>query len=335
MRAITRQRWGIVLRSIGLGALVGIAMTRSAGGAGVGDDGVGAAIGGLIGFGISSLEAFILTAPAGEALRRLSLGVALLARIALYTAIILPVLILVPLAAPGATGMRLPILNSMVFALAVSVLFNFAFTIRSLIGGWTLVALLTGRYRHPRTEERVVLMLDIVGSTAIAERIGPERFLLMLDRFVAAATEPILAAKGEIYRYVGDEIIVTWPFERGIAEGRSIATIFAVEAAVLARRGTWERDFGTLPRFRAALHAGPLVVGELGAVKREITMLGDTMNTTARIEDACRALDRPYLASAAVVERAPMPAGLSVEPLGPVPLRGKSDAITLYALLRT
>ena len=334
MRAITKRRWGIVLRSVVLGAIAGIAITRRAGAADLLDDAVGALTGGLIGFGISSLEAFILTGPAAEALRRLSLGLALLARVALYTAIILPVFIVVGSVAPAAAGINLSILNSTLVALAVSALFNIAFTIRRLIGGRTLVALLTGRYHHPLAEERVVLMLDIVGSTAIAERIGPERFLILLDRFVSAATEPILEAKGEIYRYVGDEIIVTWPFALGIAEGRGIAAIFAVEAAIRAHQSAWERDFGTFPRFRAALHAGPLVIGELGEVKREITMIGDTMNTAARIEDAARAHELGYLASAAVVERAPMPAGIQAKPLGPVELRGKSGAVTLYALSR-
>jgi adenylate cyclase len=334
VRAVTRQRWGVVARSVVLGAVVGIATTRSAGGVRLVDDGVGMLVGGLIGFGISTLEAFLLTGPAGEVLRRQTLGVALLARILIYTAILLVVLIGVPPWFPVSADYAPSLLGSLVTGLVVSALFNFAFTIRSLIGGQTLVALLTGRYHHPREEERIVLMIDIIDSTGIAERIGPERFLLMLDRFVDAATEPILAAKGEIYRYVGDEIIVTWLFTRGIAEGRALAAAFAVEDAIEARRAYWEREFGRVPRFRTALHAGPLVVGEMGVIKREITMLGDTMNTAARIEDACRDLKRPYLASAAVVERASLPPGIRAEPLGPVPLRGKSGDVVLYALER-
>lgn len=52
-----------------------------------------------------------------------------------------------------------------------------------------------------------------------------------------------------------------------------------------------------------AIHAGALVSGEMGDWKREIVMLGDTMNTTARIENVCRTKHWDYIASAVVLER--------------------------------
>jgi adenylate cyclase len=42
------------------------------------------------------------------------------------------------------------------------------------------------------------------------------------------------------------------------------------------------------PQVRASLHCGPVVVGEMGSVKKEIALLGDTLNTAARLVDACR-----------------------------------------------
>ena len=117
-------------------------------------------------------------------------------------------------------------------------------------------------------------------------------------------------------------------------DGACIACAFEVEAAIARRRAHYLAEFGIEPRLRSALHAGLLIVGEMGDVKREIVMLGDTMNTAARIEGVCRAMQKNYIASAPALARAAMPAGVRTESLGPVPLRGKESGIELFALTR-
>jgi hypothetical protein len=89
----------------------------------------------------------------------------------------------------------------------------------------------------------------------------------------------------------------------------------------------------TLVALLTGRYAGPLVVGEMGDMKREIVMLGDTMNTTARIEDVCRATGNEAIASAAVLRAVgTLPAGVRATPLEAMTLRGKSDAVALFAL---
>ena len=144
----------------------------------------------------------------------------------------------------------------------------------------------------------------------------------------------MLEASGDIYRYVGDEIIVTWPAARGARDGSCVKCVFAIEDALAARRENYLADFGTEPRFRAALHAGPLIVGEMGDLKREIVMLGDTMNTTARIENVCRTMAKDVIASSAALRLFALPTGISAESLGAVPLRGKTSELELFALVR-
>ncbi len=75
------------------------------------------------------------------------------------------------------------------------------------------------------------------------------------------------------------------------------------------------------------------MVGELGYLKKEIALIGDTMNTAARIQQACRDTGHRVLASAALLERiADLPAGITRRALGPLPLRGKEHALEVYAL---
>ena len=85
--------------------------------------------------------------------------------------------------------------------------------------------------------------------------------------------------------------------------------------------------------FRAALHCGPVVVGELGYLKKEIALIGDAMNTAARILEACRDTGCAVLASATLLERLTgLPPGVAARALGPLPMRGKERALELYAL---
>jgi len=223
--------------------------------------------------------------------------------------------------------------GGVIFSLVLSLGFNLLYGVNSLLGEGVLFNFIAGRYRRPRIEERVLLFIDMESSTAIAEGLGETGFLDFLNRFVGDVTGPIVAQLGTIHKYVGDEIIVTWPLAVGIRDGRCIRACFDALAKLDAFADAYIRDFGRRANFRAALHCGPVVIGELGIVKMEIAFLGDTMNTAARIQQACRDTGHRVLASAALVDRlSPLPTGVTKRPIGQLRLRGKQNAIALYAL---
>jgi adenylate cyclase len=219
------------------------------------------------------------------------------------------------------------------FALAASIVGSAVIGLADLIGVQVLIAFLAGRYHRPQIEERALLFLDLRASTATAERLGGPRFLDFLNAVFADLSTAVAENGGEIHKYVGDEIIATWR----LAAGRNAPAILSAWASARRRladgAGAYARDFGLAPEFRAALHAGEVVVGELGSRKKEIALIGDPMNTAARILEACRELDRPALASAALLERlgAP-PEGVRTSSMSPLPLRGKAAPLELVAL---
>lgn len=232
----------------------------------------------------------------------------------------------------GSRFMDAPYLTaSLAFSVALVVTVSIAMELRRLIGPGVFGAVLLGRYRYPRAERRLVLMLDIAGSTALAERLGPERFLAFLDRWIRMLSEPLLATRGRIYRYVGDEAILTWEW-RGDAVERALAFALAVTDAVAADADRWQRDFGAVPRMRIALHGGPVIAGEIGDLKREIALLGDTLNTASRIAGEARLHDALVLASAEAIEGVRLPPNFVRHDLGPVALRGKSEPVPLVRL---
>lgn len=334
LRARTRSTIRLVAAVTALSAVFGMAVASFSRGEAV----TGLVAGVLIALTISAVEILLQGRWAG-AVRRLPVSVLFLFRTAVYGAAFFAMIHLAealaqrswdPLVHPTRIVSNTTLLASFGFAFAVNVVVMLA----RLLGPRVFVSLLTGRYHQPREEQRLVLFMDLRGSTQAAEKLGDEKFHRFLNRVFWDVTDPVLEAGGEIYRYVGDEIIVTWPVERGAWAAASVACPFAVEDALARRRSRYLAEFGIEPRLRSALHAGPLIVGEMGDVKREIVMLGDTMNTTARIEGVCRTMQKDYIASAPALELASLPAGVYAQSLGAVALRGKESGIELFALTR-
>ena len=217
--------------------------------------------------------------------------------------------------------------------IVISVCTILLFGINDLLGPGVLFAFVAGRYYHPRLEERALLFIDMRSSTAIAESLGEVRFLAFLNRFVTDLSLAILEGGGEIHKYVGDEVISSWKLAAGPNEAGCVRACFSALDRLAEGGPAYERDFGFRADFRAGLHCGPVVVGELGFVKKEIALIGDAMNTTQRIQEACRVANCRVLVSAALLDRiVALPAGVTARALGPMPMRGKDQSVALYAL---
>jgi adenylate cyclase len=207
-----------------------------------------------------------------------------------------------------------------------------ALQISQIVGGRTLRDWVLGRYHRPRQEERFFLFVDIVGSTALAERVGPVAVHQFLNRVFVLASDPVDDHRGEIYQYVGDEMVITWTEVAGRSAGRPIACFAAIETALEAAEPDFVRDFGVAPRVRGALHVGPVVVGEVGGRRRDIVFHGDVMNTTARLEQLARDLDRRLVISADAIGRLAGADEYPVEDLGARMLRGRAGPVQVYAV---
>src|ERR1700729_2159295 len=283
---------------------------------------------------LTSFDAFVLRGPLGAPLRRAPFTAHVAVRTGIYLIVILLALRLGEwvFPSPEERGIESP---DVLFALAAAFVFAFIQDVNSLLGQNVLINFITGRYYAPRLESRVFLFLDLEGSTGLAERLGPLAFHRLVNRFVDDLTQPIVAARGEIHRYVGDELIATWKLKEGAADARCVAACFAAIDKLERSAPDYRREFGTAIAVRAGLHCGEVVTGEMGSVKREIVFLGDTVNTAARIQDLCRETGDRVLASADLIDRLELPRGIAKRSLGDLRLRGKGADLALYALTKT
>jgi adenylate cyclase len=214
----------------------------------------------------------------------------------------------------------------------LTIITSLLYQLSNKIGRPALKRLLLGRYHRPVAEQRIFLFVDVKGSTALAEELGNEQYSHLIRDFFQDMAAPIVANRGEIYQYVGDEVVVTWEWQAGLSKAHCLRCFFDMQRAVERRRQYYLQRYGTVPEFKAGLHGGPVMATQVGVIKTELVFHGDVLNTTARIQAKCNALNSRLLASASLYAALPHPPEFCFQPLGEYALRGKSGTVALYSV---
>lgn len=222
--------------------------------------------------------------------------------------------------------------SSLVYSVAVSIAVNLALAISNLVGLRALLNFFTGRYHHPVEENRFVLFVDIAGSTGLAEQLGGIGIHRFLDRTFRLLTVSVVDHRGEVLDYVGDEVIVTWQEHEGATDFRPLRCFLAMRDELSRAESQMLREFGAVPRIRGSLHFGPVIIGEIGDVKRAIVFNGDVMNTAARLEELSRGIEGGFVASKAAMNRFSSAPPFMVSALGHLPIRGRADGVEAFGL---
>lgn len=200
-------------------------------------------------------------------------------------------------------------------------------------GPGTFLALLKGKYFHPRREQRIFMFLDLRSSTTIAESLKEERYFEFLKDVFNHSTQPILEARGEIYQYVGDEIVISWSVKKGIQNANCISCFFKVQKALNDKKDYYGDRYGIQPQFKAGLHFGFVMAGEIGLVKRDIAFSGDVLNTTSRIQEKCNELGVNILISQYLIDQLTLVTDTyNPKKMGDMVLRGKQQQVALFTV---
>ena len=299
------------------------------------DIAVGISYGLIIGTPIASITLFILEGPMRVWLGGLSFTRNLIVRSAIYASIIVPIVFFQlgnVIAGVARDPSHKTLWIDIAFSVACVVLANLVLGITSIIGPRAFLNFIIGRYHTPIEEKRFVLFVDIAGSTGLAERLGGIGIHRLLDRTFRLLTLSVIDYRGEVLNYVGDEVIVTWPERSGAIDCRPLRCFMAMRDELAQASDQLEREFGVAPKIRGSLHFGPVIVGEIGDVKRAIVFNGDVMNTTARLEELSRNVDGGFLASRTAMERFNSAPPFAVRDLGRLAIRGRADGIDVVGI---
>ena len=164
----------------------------------------------------------------------------------------------------------------------------------------------------------VVWYAELQGFTRIADTAPRAQLIPMLNDYFAAMIGPLHDHGGEVLKLLGDGLLAIFrlrgPGDPGDACAAAIAAAEAARARVEALNA--ERRAAGLPvsHFTLALHLGEVLYGNIGAPDRlDFTVVGPTVNETARIQAMCRAIDRDTVTSAAFAAAANAAGGGAVD----------------------
>lgn len=224
-----------------------------------------------------------------------------------------------------------PLKSGVIWSLVVAVT-QLMLQVTSKFGQGVFSAIARGKYHTPKEEKRVFMFLDLNSSTSMAEKLGNEKYHQLLRDFFSDITNPILENRGDIYQYVGDEVIVSWEYSTGVDNATCIRCFFDLKKQIQTEAGKYLSRYGLVPTFKAGIHCGTVVAGEVGIIKRDITYSGDVLNTTSRIQGLCKELNQEVIVSADIVSEMGLAHLFSTQFLGSIKLRGKEKELALNGI---
>ncbi|MEX2335780.1 MAG: adenylate/guanylate cyclase domain-containing protein [Fulvivirga sp.] len=191
---------------------------------------------------------------------------------------------------------------------------------------------LLGKYHTPINEERIFMFLDLNSSTTIAEQLGHKRYFKLLNRFFEDVTKGVIEYKGDIYQYVGDEIVITWKLKDGLENSNCIKCFFEIENIIKNKSYRYLEKYGIIPAFKAGIHCGEVTTGEVGTFKKDIIFTGDVLNTTSRLEDKCNELGVRLLISEDLALQLSERNDYALKVIGDIALKGKQHPVKIYTV---
>jgi adenylate cyclase len=198
-----------------------------------------------------------------------------------------------------------------------------------MIGSKDFLPLLLGTYYKPVEQERIVLFIDIAGSTGIAERMGAMSGINLIARFIFDASGTFRLYGGDVVSYTGDGLVVTWPRRQS---DRALMAVIALRERIRSNMSFYQREFGMVPDFRIGIHAGKVIVSQVGEEKLFLALYGDTVNTAGRLEQMNKELNTKVLVSGELMSNMSKHCQNLLQSLGMKILKGKDDSIEIFTL---
>ena len=223
-------------------------------------------------------------------------------------------------------------LNIIVYTLSIAFVINFPRQMNRTMGQGVLWGIITGKYHKPAVKRRIFMFLQIKESEKIVRKLGRLDFHRFLNDFVFDSTDIFLKYHGLIYQYVEDEIVISWEPEKGLRNANCLRVFFEIHRRINELKEGYYLKYSFVPAFKAAYHVGDVVVGEVGAVKSEISYYGDVMNTTSRILNTASLLNQDLLVSADLYKDLNIPDIYKARLCGNIGLKGKDQPLELYGI---
>jgi class 3 adenylate cyclase len=177
------------------------------------------------------------------------------------------------------------------------------------------------------TREATLLFTDISGFTTLSEQLQPDTLIAVLNEYLEIVLEPIQRHGGVVNAFSGDGLFASF----NLPLANEAHARCAVAAAIEIQRALEGRVFAGDVRLatRIGVNSGAVIGGTIGAGDRlSYTVLGDAVNTAARLQELNKAYGTRILVSEAT--RLLAGDGFGFAPIGDVAIRGRTGTLVVY-----
>lgn len=206
-----------------------------------------------------------------------------------------------------------------------------------------------GQYVSPEVMDRVlregtglagevrtvsVLMSDLRGFTTLSERLPPDRISEVMNEYFTEMVDVIMGHRGIVQDFIGDGILVVYgaPLDDPDHAWHAVTTALEMQTTLRRLNDRWQATGRPALAMGVAVHTGEVFAGNVGSPKRKkYSVMGDTVNTTSRIEGLNRELSTAILISGAAL--AVVKDRVLVKDRGSVMVKGKTQPVELFELV--
>jgi adenylate cyclase len=199
-------------------------------------------------------------------------------------------------------------------------------------GQGVLLNFILGKYHHPKEEKRIFMFMDLKSSTTYAEKLGHIKYSQLIQDCFFDLTDVVAKNDAIIYQYVGDEVVLSWDFDKGLKKNNCINIYYEYMDVVKQRSKYYENKYGIIPKFKAGISSGYATVAEVGELKKELAYHGDVLNTASRIQGVCNKYNKSLLISADLEVALDLDSKYKKELIGSIELKGKLQPVNIYSI---
>jgi class 3 adenylate cyclase len=174
-----------------------------------------------------------------------------------------------------------------------------------------------------------VLFADIADSSAIAQRIDPERLHQLLGQVLQLLAEAVHRYEGTVNQYLGDGLMALFGAPIALEDHplRAVQAALAIQETIRGYSAQFEREHGSEIRLRVGINTGPVVVGRIGDdLRMDYTAVGNTTHIASRLQS----LAEPGAILISEATHRFVEGYILAEPLGPVEVRGQREPVVTY-----
>jgi len=178
------------------------------------------------------------------------------------------------------------------------------------------------------------VMADLRGFTAFCERVSPGRMARVLNEYLAAMIDVILGQQGHVQDFIGDGILGIFgaPAHDREHAWHAVRCALEMQRAIRVLNRRWEQEGGPAFDLGVAVHTGAAFAGTVGSARQsKFAVVGDLVNTVARMEELNRGLGTTIVLSANVLGM--VRDRVDVLSRGSFPVRGRTHGVEVFELV--